>query len=85
MHLSIDIPDEIFFSINESEQNLKQFLQQKLALELYKSHKISLSQGAKMTAMDIYDFMHLLAENNIEVISDYDIEDELNKAKELIQ
>jgi len=84
MQLSIEIPDEIFFSLNENEQNLKQFIQQKLALELYKSHKISLSQGAKMTGMDIYAFMDLLGKNNIEVMSDYDIEDEFEKAKALL-
>lgn len=84
MQLSIEIPDEIFFSLNENEQNLKQFIQQKLALELYKSHKISLSQGAQMTGMDIYAFMDLLGKNDIEVISDYDIEDEFEKAKALL-
>lgn len=36
MNLSITIPDNIFFGINETEQRLKQLLKQKLALELYK-------------------------------------------------
>jgi len=34
--------------------------------------------------MDIYDFMSLLSKNNIEVISDYDIENEVSNAKELL-
>ncbi|MCK5855404.1 MAG: UPF0175 family protein, partial [Sulfurovaceae bacterium] len=43
-----------------------------LAFELYKSHEISLTQGAKIVSMDIYEFMALLSKNYIEVISDYD-------------
>lgn len=47
MQLAIEIPDELFLSINETKQNLVQLAKQKLALELYKNHKISISQGAK--------------------------------------
>ena len=84
MKLSINIPDNIFFGINQTEQSLTQLLKEKLALELYASHQISLTQGAKIVSMDIYDFMSLLSKNAIEVISDYDIEGEVAKAKELL-
>jgi len=77
MQLAIEIPDELFLSINESKQNLVQLAKQKLALELYKSHKISISQGAKFLDMDIYSFMKLLNKNHIPAIDDYDIEAEL--------
>ncbi len=40
MQLSINIPDNIFFGINETEKSLTQILKQKLAIELYKSHQI---------------------------------------------
>ena len=78
MQLSIEIPDELFLSINESKQNLVQLAKQKLALELYKNHKISISQGAKFLDMDIYAFMKLLYQYQIPAIDDYDIEAELN-------
>ena len=81
MQLAIDIPDDLFLSINESQQNLVQMVKQKLALELYKSHKISISQGAKFVDMDIYSFMKLLNEHQIPAIDDYDIEAELNALK----
>ena len=84
MKLSINIPDNIFFGINQTEQSLTELLKEKLALELYASHQISLTQGAKIVSMDIYDFMSLLSKNAIEVISDYDIEGEVAKAKELL-
>jgi len=84
MKLSINIPDNIFFGINQTEQSLTQLLKEKLALELYASHQISLTQGAKIVSMDIYDFMSLLSKNAIEIISDYDIEGEVAKAKELL-
>ena len=77
MQLAIEIPDELFLSINESKQNLVQLAKQKLALELYKSHKISISQGAKFLDMDIYAFMKLLNKYQIPAIDDYDIEAEL--------
>lgn len=84
MKLSINLPDNIFFGLNQTEQNLTQLLKEKLALELYKSAQISLTQGAKIVSMDIYDFMTLLSENEIEVIGDYDIEDEVANAKRLL-
>ena len=84
MRLSINLPDNIFFGINQTEQSLTQLLKEKLALELYKSAQISLTQGAKIVSMDIYDFMALLSKNGIEVISDYDIEDKVANAKRLL-
>lgn len=84
MNLSINLPDNIFFGINQTEQSLTELLKEKLALELYKSSQISLTQGAKIVSMDIYDFMVLLKKNNIETISDYDIEDEVANAKRLL-
>lgn len=80
MELSIKLPDNIFFGINQTEQSLTELLKEKLALELYKSAQIFLTQGAKIVSMDIYDFMALLSQNEIEVIGDYDIEDEVANA-----
>lgn len=77
MQLSIEIPDELFLSINESKHNLVELAKQKLALELCKSHKISISQGAKFLDMDIYSFMKLLNKHQIPALDDYDIETEL--------
>ena len=82
MQLSIEIPDELFLSINDTKQNLVQLAKQKLGLELYKSHKISISQGAKFLDMDIYTFMKLLNNNNIPAIDDYDIEAELEALRD---
>jgi len=81
MQLAIDIPDELFLSINESKQNLINMAKQKLALELYKNHKISISQGAKFLDQDIYSFMKLLSEHKIPAIDDYDIKAELEALK----
>jgi len=83
MQLAIDIPDELFLSINESKQNLMHIAKQKLALELYKNHKISISQGAKFLDKDIYSFMKLLNEHQIPAIDDYDIKAELDALKNI--
>ena len=84
MQLSINLPDNIFFGINQTEQSLTELLKEKLALELYKSSQVSLTQGAKIVSMDIFDFMALLKKNNIETITDYDIVDEVTNAKRLL-
>ena len=81
MQLAIEIPDELFLSINESKQNLIEIAKQKLALELYKNHKISISQGAKFLDKDIYSFMKLLNKYQIPAIDDYDIKAELKALK----
>jgi len=85
MNLAIEIPDNIFFGLNQTQQSLTELLKEKLALELYKSHQISISQGAKMLSIDIYEFMHLASKNNIAVIDDYDILDEVSYAKSLLK
>ncbi len=85
MNLAIDIPDNIFFGINQSKQSLVELLKEKLALELYSSHQISISQGAKMLSIDIYSFMILVSKNNIAIINDYDILDEVSNAKNILK
>ncbi len=84
MQISINIPDNIFFGINETEQNLTKTLKQKLAIELYKSHQITITQGAKLLSTDIYEFMKLLSKNQIPIIDDYDIEEEVKNAKRIL-
>lgn len=85
MQLAIDIPDNIFYGINQTPQSLTKLMKEKLALELYKLHQISLSQGAKMLSMDIYTFMELVSQNGIAVIDDYDILDEVARAKSILR
>jgi predicted HTH domain antitoxin len=85
MNLAIDIPDNIFFGINQTEQSLSQLLREKLALELYKSSQISLSQGAKMLSMDIYEFMTFVSKHGISIIDDYDIAEEVIVAKSILK
>ena len=82
MQLSIEIPDELFLSINETKDDLILIAKQKLALELYKNHKLSISQGAIFLDMNIYAFMKLLHQYQLPSIDDYDIEAELNVLKE---
>jgi len=84
VNLAINIPDNIFFGINATEQSLTQLLKEKLALELYSSHQIPLTQGAKILSMDIYEFMSFVGKQGIPVIDDYDIVEEVAVAKNLI-
>jgi len=85
MHVAIDIPDNIFFAINETEQSLAERMKEKLALELYASHQITLTQATKMLSKDIYTFMALASKHNIPLIDDYDIAEEVATAQRLLK
>jgi len=83
MQLTLNIPDELFLTINETQQSLMQQLKEELILKLYKNHKISISQGANYLDMDIYSFIKLLNTHKIPAIDDYDIEAELEAIKDI--
>jgi predicted HTH domain antitoxin len=83
MQLTLNIPDELFLTINETQHSLVQQLKEELILKLYKNHKISISQGANYLDTDIYSFMKLLNAHQIPVIDDYDIEAELEALKDI--
>jgi len=83
MQLTLNIPDELFLTINETQQSLMQQLKEELILKLYKNHKISIAQGANYLDMDIYSFMKLLNTHQIPAIDDYDIEAELEAIKDI--
>ncbi len=81
MHLSFEIPDDIYLAINESDDHLKEMAKRKFVLELYKKGKISISQGARILDMNLYSFMKFLSQNGLPAIKDYDIEAELDNLK----
>jgi len=85
MNVAVDIPDNIFFGINETPASLANLLKEKLALELYQTSRITLSQGAKMLGIDLYDFIRLLGQNGIPVIDDYDIASEVESVRDILQ
>ena len=76
MTISIELPNDVIIDVDENKR-LSTLLKQNLALELYKNEKITLSQGAEILDIDIYNFIKLLSKHKIEVIKDYNIEQEL--------
>lgn len=83
MVLSLDIPDEVVYSANETKESLIVLTKRKLALELYRYHKITLSQAALLCECPISEFMTLAGKENIDVIDNRFLEEELFYAKTL--
>jgi predicted HTH domain antitoxin len=72
MKVTLDIPDSyaLYFTLSSLEKELKLFT----ALMLVKQGKISVSKGAELSEMSIYDFMGECKKNEIPVI-DYSREE----------
>ncbi len=81
MQLAISIPDDVVYSSNENQDSLTSLARQKIALELYKKHKISISQAANLYGDDIYTFMKIAGQEGIECIDSRFLEDEIAYAR----
>ena len=81
MKVTLDIPDSyaLLFTLSSIEQELKLYA----ALMLVKKGKISVSKGAELCGMSIYDFMAACKENGIPTL-DYS-EEELSEEFESLK
>ena len=66
MQLAIELPND--FMALESEQEVQQEVQLSYALRLYKHAKVTISRGAQLASMDIYQFMAACKKEEIQVI-----------------
>ena len=58
-NLSIQIPEEILLSLNETEQGAA-YTRKLLAMNLYENHRISLGYGAQLAGMTKEEFIYEL-------------------------
>ena len=79
--LSIQIPEEILLSINESEKELEAYTKILLAISLYQKHHISLGYGAMLAGMSEEDFIYELGREGISIFH-FDSEEDF--ARELV-
>lgn len=80
MQLVLNIPDEVVYSSNENEESLMDMAKKKIALELFKSGKISTSQAAQLGGVDVYEFMKLAASEKIECLDGKFLDEEIGYA-----
>ncbi|MBR1445316.1 MAG: UPF0175 family protein [Firmicutes bacterium] len=67
--LMLDVPEEIFIDLHESEDEFANYVKKMIALDLYKNKKVSLGYCASVAGMSKEDFIKFLGVNNISIFS----------------
>ncbi|ADR22343.1 hypothetical protein MATR_00160 [Marivirga tractuosa] len=81
--ISIDFPNDIFLALNESETDLKNRIKLTLAVELYKSKKLTIGKAAQLSGMTRLDFEKELSKNKISIsnLTEEDVLGDIEKLK----
>lgn len=81
--ISIDFPNDIFWALNESETDLKNRIKLTLAVELYKSQKLTVGKAAQLSGMTRLDFEKELSKNKISIsnLTEEDVLGDIEKLK----
>lgn len=74
LEISLEVPRELLFTLNQTEQEFTAQIRLWSALQLFKSQKLTLMQAADFAQLDWYQFVAELAKHGIAVI-DYPTED----------
>ncbi len=75
---TINIPEEILFSLRESETEIASEMKRYSAVYYYYQKKLSIGQAALLAEMSEEKFIHFLSDNKISIFEHYD-RDELLK------
>ena len=67
MLLNISIPDSIVLSTRQSTKQFELEAKNAIAIKFYADEKLSLGQAAELAGLSKFDFIKLLAQNNIAV------------------
>ncbi len=80
---SIDFPNDIFLALNESETDLKKRIKLTLAIELYKSQKLTIGKAAQLSGMTRLDFEKEHSKNKISIsnLTEEDVLGDIEKLK----
>jgi len=83
IEVKLNIAENILISLNQNVEEFEKHLRLSSALELFKSHKLSLGKAAELAKMSRRDFMAELNKHKIPII-DYPPE-ELEKELEIFE
>jgi predicted HTH domain antitoxin len=72
--ITLNIPEDILYTLNEDKAGFTKMLKYYAAMELYRSHKLSMGKAAELAEMNKADFMYELGKNGIPSI-DYDVQE----------
>ncbi len=79
--ISIDFPNDILLALNESESDLKNRIKLILAIQLYKSQKLTIGKAAQLSGMTRFEFENELSRNKISIsnLSEDDVLKDIEK------
>ena len=80
--ITLDFPDNILLSINESEFDLKKRIKLMLAIQLYKLKKLTIGKASQLSELSRLEFEIELSKNKIP-ISNLDKSDVLSDIEKL--
>jgi len=80
--ITVELPSDIFLTLNENENELIQEIKISLSNRMYKLQKLTIGKAAEIAGMSHYDFECLLSENDVP-ISALTIEDIINDTLKL--
>ena len=65
--ITIELPSDIYLTLNESENELKKNIKISLAIRLYRRRKVTLGKAAQIAELSRYEFENVLADNNVPI------------------
>lgn len=80
--ITIELPSDIYLTLNETENELKENIKISLAIRLYKLKKLTLGKAAQIAGLTRYEFENILVENDVP-ISNLTAEDVLEDTRKL--
>lgn len=80
--ITLDFPSDIFLTLNENEDELKQDIKLTLAIRHYKLQKLTIGKAAQIAGLSRFDFETVLSDNGV-TISNLTIDDVLGDIQKL--
>jgi predicted HTH domain antitoxin len=72
--MTVDIPEDVLFALNQSKGEFICTMKLLTAVELFRDHRLSLGKASSLAGMAISDFLLRLASFGVSAV-DYDPED----------
>lgn len=81
--LTIDIPSDIFVAVNETKQEIKDWIKVMLATHLYQLKKLTIGKAAQLAGMQKIEFETFLSKNKIPIsnLEWEDVETDIEKLR----
>lgn len=81
--ISIDLPNDILLALNETEKELAYRIKVTLAIQLYKSKKLTIGKASQLAGLSRYEFEKQLSKNKISIsnLTKQDVLNDIDKLK----